>query len=139
LRLNLTPHRRRDHSICRTIGDALDCVSNPGQLECHLIGSSRPLQDDNPFPPEVKSSPKYQPNRDRYARHEYVVTCDIDASTRDTNDVIRKQSFLLVRYQLLLVSHARPSPRPKYSAALPRGVLQATITAKVRTASSEMR
>src|SRR5713101_7117007 len=94
LRLKLTPRRRRDRTIRRTIGDALECVCNSRQLQCNLVGSFRPLQHDNPFPAEVKSAPKQQPNHDRHTRHERVVTCDRDAPTRDSNHVIREQGFL---------------------------------------------
>jgi hypothetical protein len=94
LRLNLTPRRRRNRTIRRTIGDALERVCNSGQLECNLVRSVRPLQHHNPFPAEVNSGPKRQPNHDKYTHHERVVTCDRDASTRDSNHLIRKQSFL---------------------------------------------
>jgi hypothetical protein len=94
--LNLTPRRRRDHTIHRAIGDALQRVCNSRQLERHLVGSSRPLQHHNLFPAEVKSGPRHQPNRDRHTRHERIVTCDREASTRDSNCVIQEQSFLPV-------------------------------------------
>jgi hypothetical protein len=96
LRLNLTPHRRRNRTIRRTIRDTLECVCNSRQLECHLVRSVRPLQHDNLFPAEVKSGPKHKPNHHRYTRHKHVVTCDTDASTRDSNYVIREQRFLPV-------------------------------------------
>jgi hypothetical protein len=96
LRLNLTPRRRRNRAIRRAIGDALERVCNSRQLECHLIRSARPLQHDNLFPAEVKGGPRHQPNHDRYARHKRVVTCDREASTRDSNYVIQEQSFLPV-------------------------------------------
>ena len=96
LRLNLTPRCRRNRAIRRAIGDALECVCNSRQLERHLIRSVRSLQHDNLFPAEVKSGPRHQPNRDRYTRHERIVTCNREASTRDSNYVIQEQSFLPV-------------------------------------------
>src|SRR5260370_41885528 len=84
LRLKLAPGRRRDRTIRRAIGEALECVCNSRQLEVNLVGSVRPLQHDNPFPAEVKIGPEQQPNRDGYNRHEPVVTGDRDAPTRDS-------------------------------------------------------
>src|SRR5713226_7245367 len=75
LRLKLAPHCRRDRTIRRTIGDALECVCNSRQLECNLVRSFRSLQDDNPFPAEVKSGPEQQPHHHGYARHKSIVTC----------------------------------------------------------------
>ena len=70
------------------IGDALDCVRDSGQLECKLVRSARPLQHDNPFSAEIQGRPEHQADHDRYDRQEDVVTCDRDASTRYSNQVI---------------------------------------------------
>jgi len=149
LRLSLTPHSRRDRAIRWTIGDALECVCDSRQLQCQLVRSVRPLQHHNLLPAEVKSGPKHQPNHDGNTRHKHVVTCDSDASTRDSNHVIREQRFLpgVNRSPACMlmgnrIGSATSSGFPRagvaMSAALQRGVLRATITAKVRTASNEM-
>jgi hypothetical protein len=96
LRLKLTPRFRRDRAIRWTIGDTFECVCNSRQLECHLVRSARPLHHDNLFPAEVKSGPRHQPNHDGYTRHERIVTCNSEASTRDSNYVIQEQTFLLI-------------------------------------------
>jgi hypothetical protein len=70
------------------IGDALECIRNTGQLERNLVRSARPLQHDNPFSAEIQGSPEHQAGQDRYDRQEDVVTCDGDAPTRDSNQVI---------------------------------------------------
>jgi len=94
LHLNLTPRGRRNCTIRRTIGDALERVSNARQLECNLFSSARPLQQDDPFSAEGNSRPEQQPNHEGYTRHKHVVTRDSDASARDGNYVVREQSFL---------------------------------------------
>jgi hypothetical protein len=94
LHLNLAPRSSRNRTIRRTIGDAIECVSNARQLECNLFGSARPLQHNDPFSAEGNNRPEQQPNHEGYTRHEHVVTRDSDASARDGNYVVRKQSFL---------------------------------------------
>jgi hypothetical protein len=88
LHLKLTLRRRRNRTIRRVIGDALECVGNAGQFKCNLVGSARSLQDDDPFSVEVQSCPEQQPNHDGYNCHEYVVTCDGDASARNGYHVV---------------------------------------------------
>jgi hypothetical protein len=60
----MTSHRCGNCTICRTIGDALECVGDAGQLERNLVGSARPLQHDDPFSAEVKSDPEHQANHE---------------------------------------------------------------------------
>jgi hypothetical protein len=64
LRLKLTPRGRFNGTLSRTIGDALERVSNARQFKCKLVDPARPLQDDNSFSTEVKSDPEHQPTHD---------------------------------------------------------------------------
>src|SRR6266849_4983777 len=95
LRLLLTLRCGSNRGIRRAIGDALEGVRDAGQLERNLVGSAGPLQHDDPFSAEVKSSPEQQTSRNRYEHHDDVVTRDGDASAGDCNQVVREQSFLL--------------------------------------------
>jgi len=88
LRQLLAPRRRRNHFISGTIGDALECVRDAGQLKCNLLRSARPFQHDDAFSTEIKSGPEHQANYEGYAGHEHVVACYGDASARDTNQVV---------------------------------------------------
>jgi hypothetical protein len=88
LRLKLTPRGRSNGTFCRTVGDAIERVSNARQFKCKLVDPARPLQYDNSFSAEVKSDPEHQPNHEGYARHEDVMTCDRDTSPRNGNHVV---------------------------------------------------
>jgi hypothetical protein len=92
--LNLPPRCHRNRSIRRPAGQALKRVSNTGQLERNLVGSARPLQQNDSFSAEVKGGPEQHTNHKGYDSHEDVVTCNRKASTRDSNDVVREQSLL---------------------------------------------
>jgi hypothetical protein len=94
-RFKLTSRGRSNGTFCRTIGDAIERVSNARQFKCKLVDPARPLQYDNSFSAEVKSDPEYQPNHEGYARHEDVMTCDRDTSPRNGNHVVCEQGFLL--------------------------------------------
>jgi hypothetical protein len=87
-RLKLTSRGRCNGTFCRTIGDAIERVSNARQFKCKLVDSARPLQYDNSFSAEVKSDPEHQPNHEGYARHEDVMTCDRETSARNGNHVV---------------------------------------------------
>jgi len=67
--LELTPGRRRNRAIRRTIGDALESVGDTGLFEGNLVGSVRPLQHDDAFSAEVKGGPEQQTNHDGYTSH----------------------------------------------------------------------
>jgi len=92
--LKLTPRGRGNGTFCRTIGNAIERVSNARQFKRKLVDRARPLQYDNSFAAEVKSDPEHQPNHQGYTRHENVMTCDRDTSARDGNHVVREQGFL---------------------------------------------
>jgi hypothetical protein len=87
-RLKLTSRGRCNGTFCRTIGDAIERVSNARQFKCKLVDPARPLQYDNSFSAEVKSDPEHQPNHEGYARHEDVMTCDRETSARNGNHVV---------------------------------------------------
>src|SRR5713101_2038939 len=91
LHLALTSRGRRNCTVFRTIGEVLECVRNTGQLECNLVGSARPLQHDDPFSAEVESSPEQQADHEGCDSREDIMTCDGDASARDSNQVVREQ------------------------------------------------
>src|ERR1700736_4906890 len=86
--LLLTSRRRGNHTVRGTIGDAVECICDTGQLECNLVGSARSLQHDHSFSAEIKSGPEHQPNHEGYNSHKHVVTGDGDASACDGNQVV---------------------------------------------------
>src|SRR5258707_8828010 len=90
----MTPCSRRNRTFRPTMCDALKFIRNTKQLECNLCGSARPLQHNDPSSAEGNSRPEQQPHHEGYTCHEHVVTRDSDASARDGNYVVRKQSFL---------------------------------------------
>jgi hypothetical protein len=110
LHMLLAPRCCRDRAIRRMIGDALKCVRDAGQLEGDLVSSARPLQNHNAFSAEIKSGPEQQPNHKGYRGHKHVVTCDGDASARESNHVVREQNFLLCcAYGFLSAVICKPS------------------------------
>jgi len=57
-RLKLTPRGRCNGTLCRMIGNAIQCVSNARQFECDLVERARPVQDDDSFAAEVNGDPE---------------------------------------------------------------------------------
>jgi hypothetical protein len=86
--LKLTPRGRSNGTFCRTIGDAIERVSNARQFKRKLVDSARPLQNDNSFSAEVKSDPEHQPDHEGDARHKDVMTCERDTSAGNGNHVV---------------------------------------------------
>jgi hypothetical protein len=95
LHLKLTPRGRGDRTIRWTIGDAFECVSYAGQLERNLVGSARSLQHHDSLSAEVKGRPEQQPGDHGNEHHQNVVARDGEAFAGDSDQVIRKQGFLL--------------------------------------------